>query len=1234
MTRLTKIKLVTITVIAVMAMGCLYLSDFNRFPKTAKNTAALEEKEEAGIPLQDRMDLAISQEKELTKDPATGDVPRERLVAAYQYAQQVRAATANKSAGAITGVNWFERGPNNFGGRTQAIMVDPNDGTKRTIWSGSVGGGLWKTTDILANPPAWTPVNDFFSNIAITALCHDPSNTQVMYFGSGEGWFNADAIRGNGIWKSTDGGTTWNQLGSTTGANYYYVQKMVVSATGEVYAATRNGLFKSSNGGTSWTKVLGAGTGSVTDRMSDVEIASDGTIYAGAGIFTTDGIYKSSTGNAGTWTKLNTGANSFPTAGIQRIEIACAPSNPATLYVVPAKGTTLDSIYKSTNAGLTWTAYRLPVDADGGIGNDISRGQAWYDISLCVDPNNVNVLFVGGIDIFKTSTGGTSWQQVTHWYGGFGFQEVHADQHLAMFEPGNSSVAYFGNDGGIYMTSNATVAIPTVITKHDNYNVTQFYGCAMNPTAYSNQFLAGAQDNGSHQYANPGINSTLEVTGGDGCLCHIDQNQPQYQFTSYVYNNYYRSVDGGCSFNGITSNNNGSFVNPTDYDDVNNNLYCAFSPGNYYVILNAIASNAFTPVGVAAFNGGMVTTITCSPNTLNRVFFGLNNGRIVRADNAHTAGPTATNITGAGMPATSVSCIAIETGNDNHLLVTYSSYGVNSVWETTNGGTTWTSVEGNIPDMPVWNALFSPLNNTQALLATELGVWSTDLLNGGATVWGTSNSGLANTRVTQFQLRASDKLVAASSYGRGLFTTDIFCNPNADLTVSNTVIYTNTPTQFYDGSLKATSWLWNFGDATTSNLPNPTHSYNAPGTYTVTLTINGTSTVTKTGLMQVLPNRGTPYTPAAGGNFDVNQADFGAPVNAGTGCGTATSFERGNSAVAGKNGTRSGSFAWVTSLVGNYKDNTSCYLYGPNFNFSAAGVYTLKIYRKNQFEIGYDGFRVEYSLNKGVSWTPLGVVAANWYDYANSAFASAFPINEPFFNTTKSSYSLCQWDVSAFAGNPNIAFRLVFKSDVAVTGPGVALDDFEIIAPVNAALPVVLANFTGDPKVDYNRLQWDTYSELNNSGFEIQRSADGMSFQKAGFVKGNGTAAGVHHYSFDDYEISKPLYYYRLRQIDYNGNSELSDVIAIRRGTVQMLTGNVYPNPARDELFIMLSEDFSGQVEVSIYDLAGKLLFNQTRMTGQNMLRISLDETGVAPGSYLIRIQTGGNVLVKKFFRQ
>ncbi|MEO8151287.1 MAG: PKD domain-containing protein [Bacteroidia bacterium] len=1205
---------------------------FHKINKSGESEEEKFEAMEASIPLQDRMDLAWQQEFDLTKDPATNTVPRDRLVEAFNYAQSFSSAgTVNKVAGAIPGIVWRERGPNNVGGRTRAIMVDPNDGTKKTVWAGSVGGGLWKTTDITAASPDWTPVNDLMGNLAITSIAYDPSNTQVMYFGTGEGWFNGDAIRGLGIWKTTDGGVTWNQLASTNNASFYYVERIAIAANGDVYAATTSGLRRSQNGGTTWTQVLGSGNGSVSNSISDVEISPNGTIWCGIGIFSTDGVYNSATGNTGSWTKCNTGGNGFATAGIQRVEIACAPSNANVIYAMcQGGGNGIGAIYKTVDAGVNWTSCTLPADADGGVGADMTRGQAWYDLAIAVDPNNSNTLIVGGVDLFKSANGGTSWTQIAHWYGGFGYQYVHADQHLVYYEPGNSSVIYFGNDGGIWRSTNGAAVTPTIISKDDNYNVTQFYGGALNPGYHNNQMMSGAQDNGTNQTNNAAIGSAVQVTGGDGCFCHIDQNQPQYQFSSYVFNNYYRSTNTGASFNSITADNSGSFVNPTDYDDANNNLYACHANGDYYVMLNAPASAALTTIAVAAFGGGKVTHISVSPNTSNRVFFGLNNGNVVIADNANTGTPTASNIKGGSMPGTPVSCIAIEKGNDAHLLVTYSSYGVNSVWETTNGGTTWTSVEGNLPDMPIRWALFSPVTNTQALVSTELGVWSTDLLNGGATNWAPSNTGFANVRVDMLQFRSSDSLVMAITHGRGNFTTDVFMSASPDFTSDKIITYTNKPVKFIDASYHPTSWNWDFGDGTFSTLQNPTKSYTTAGLFNVTLTINGNIPIVKSNYIQILPNRGTPYSPANGGSFDVNPLDFGADNFSGT------IWQRGNSATAGKNGVNSGSNAWVTGLAGNYVDNTDARLMTPNFNLSAAGAYTLKLYRKNSFEIGWDGMRVEYSLDKGSNWTPLATTtSAGWYDFANNATTTAFPINEAFFNNTQASYLLCQYNISALAGNSNVAFRVRFKSDGSATAPGGAIDDFEITGSVNSPLPVSMVSFKGENKNDENLLQWITASEINNQGFEVLRSADSKSFEKIGFVPAATSLASNHVYNFNDANLKSNLYYYKLRQVDLNGNEKYSNVIFIKTKNYHNESISVFPNPVHDYLNISVSESGMDNAIVKLYNLQGKLIYSNTFTTeGIKLLRLNIAELNLDKNCYLLSVQTQQNTFYKKILIQ
>ena len=503
----------------------------------AKKRGGESEAEEGCMLLQDRMDLAWEQETYMTKDPATGTVPKERLIAAKQYADELR---ASQRVTAALSVDWDERGPSNVSGRTRAILIDPNDPSGNTIFAGSVGGGLFKTTDITAASPNWTPVNNLMANLAISSLADDPSNSLVMYAGTGEGYGNGDAIRGIGIFKSVNGGLNWNLLASTNNGTFINTQRIVVTSTGVVLVCTQNGgIQRSINGGTTWAKVLGSGmgiTGANSNMSWDIELAANGDIYAAL----EGSVHKSTDGGA-----TFGAAQAFPIAP-SRVELACAPNDANYVYALIENSNAVAGICRTINGGTNWILRTEPDDIDPGIAaTDFSRGQAWYDLSIGVDPLNRDRLFVGGVDLFVSGDGAGTWTQVSHWYGGFSLQDVHADQHIVLYKPGSSSICYFGNDGGIYRSGNAGAVNPVLDFKGRNYNVTQFYACAMHPTAVTDYFLAGAQDNGSQQFTTGGINVTSEATSGDGAFCHIDQDQPLFQFTSYVQNSFFRSADGG-----------------------------------------------------------------------------------------------------------------------------------------------------------------------------------------------------------------------------------------------------------------------------------------------------------------------------------------------------------------------------------------------------------------------------------------------------------------------------------------------------------------------------------------------------------------------------------------------------------------------------------------------------------------------------------------------------------------
>jgi hypothetical protein len=754
----------------------------------------------------DRIDLAIQQDIKRTKDPHTNSVPVQRLIQAKMFKdQKLSQLNNNRLATAVPGINWIERGPANVGGRSRVVWYDLNDAGNgyKKVWAGSIGGGLWYTNDITAGSPVWNKINDLFDNIAITSFTQSSSSPNTMYFGTGEGWFNADAIEGLGIWKSTDGGLNWSQLSSTL--NFAYVQDLLIDQNGNLYATVRNrtgsqarGIQKSTDGGITWTQVLGAPlAGFVSGRGCDLELAANGDIYASIGNFSEGRIYRSSfavngisTGNVGTWTDItpNPTTNAIPAVGdnYDRIEIATAPNNANVVYgIFEGNGTSNVSSIKQYDASAnTWTSRTVPNYSGGG---PYTRDQAWYDLIASVDPNNANALYIGGIDVYKSTNNGANWTRVSDWRP-VALPYVHADIHQISYAPGSSSRIAIGCDGGIFYSADANVATPNFGDKNSGYNVTQFYAVAIHPSA-TDFFLAGAQDNGSQKFTSAGVNNTTEVTGGDGAFCHIDQDNSNIQITSYVYNNYYISTNGGASFGTLYSDpdpngGSGDFINPTDYDNTANVLYACSSEDidagpamnyvyNRYTRITGIGTtNTASLVTLSnAPTTAMITHVVVSPSVANRVYFGFDNGTLGYVNNANTGtSNTVTFLTATGVTGT-VSCIAIDPVDENHVLVTYSNYGVSSIWETTNAGTSWTSVEGNLPDMPVRWAMFDPRNSDWAIIATELGVWSTDNINGTSTDWDPTNSGLANVRVDMLQYRAGDRTIA----GRNTWSRIVYC---------------------------------------------------------------------------------------------------------------------------------------------------------------------------------------------------------------------------------------------------------------------------------------------------------------------------------------------------------------------------------------------------------------------------------------------------------------------------
>ena len=814
-------------------------------PYNQPNTNLVQDRESEE---KDRPDLAWQQDFIETMDPALGYPPVKKLKNVYQKVKEYKMLKSGIPGDGV--YNWVERGPASVAGRVRALMFDPNDATGKKVWAGGVTGGLWFNNDITSSSSSWTKVNDLWDNLSIGSIAYDPNNTNIFYVGTGEDWVGS--VRGDGIWKSSDGGSNWAQLASTNdNSDFYSIQKIVVGSNGRVIAGTNKDIFISDDGGSTWTNTTNAGI-----FVSDLEIAPDGTVYAGrgGGSNSAEGSILKSIDNGSTWTDIT------PASGQNRIELAIAPSNSNILYAVAAAGSNVAWMKKSTDAGISWTNISTPMYMDQSCTmsttDDFTRGQAWYDLILAVHPTSPDTVFVGGIDVNKSTDGGQSWKTITYWTGACA-PYSHADNHALVFRPGYDNELITGSDGGVsYSPDAGTASSPSFTVMNKGFNITQFYACAIHPDIRKNYYLAGAQDNGSHRFKMPGFDETTEVTGGDGVFCFIDQDNPDIQITSYVYNNYYLSKDGGNSFGELISDNSGSFINPADYDDYMNILYSYRNTTSLYRIKN-IDSTPIQEILPITTIAERVTHIRVSQYTIDSttLFVGTVSGMVYKITNADNTSYSVMNITGNSFPNGSISCIELG-ANENEILVTFKNYGVTSVWYTNDGGTTWTSKEGDLPDMPVRWALFNPNNRNQVIIATEVGVWSTSNFNNASPSWTPSNSGLANVRTDMLQIRQSDYQVVAATYGRGLYTSNGFSNIDdsqlgAYFSVSGSPnIFPGGNVQFEDLSTgNPTSWTWEFAGGTpaTSTDQNPIVTYDSSGTYNVTLTVSdGTNTKTTT----------------------------------------------------------------------------------------------------------------------------------------------------------------------------------------------------------------------------------------------------------------------------------------------------------------------------------------------------------------------------------------------------
>ena len=540
------------------------------------------------------------------------------------------------------------------------------------------------------------------------------------------------------------------------------------------------GLYKSVDGGENWTELSLPLTDNGNKHCpNDIEIGADGKIWVAT---TNSKLYRDGGGTIFSSTDGSTFTKAYTVPSGNRTQIAVSKSDAGKVYVLSELATGGVTIRKTKSSFVPSFAIQtktLPNDADTGISaTDFTRGQAFYNLMLEVDPTNDETVYTGGIDLFKSTDGSDSWTQFSHWYGGFGFQEVHADQHIAAFGHNDPNKIIFGNDGGVYYSADGGT---TTQSRNSGYNTAQYYTVAVGPTTAftSDYFAGGLQDNGTQltENADPtGPDNAVEIAGGDGAYTFFDQDgTDRYVITNYVYNNAISlyNFDGA----NVTINNentsNGSFINPCALDSNLDILYTNYSTsGNPIIKRYAGIKSDGTLTKTNLTDAELTTTptaltVSTHTTTSSTLLVGTILGDVLLVENAEGPTPNWTSLDGNQLVG---SVSDVEFGqSENEIFVTMHNYGVNNIWHTTNQGATWQAKDGNLPDLPVKSILQNPLNLEEVIIGTELGVWFTNNFSSANPTWNTSYNGMSNVKVLDLDLR-DDNMVFAATHGRGVFS--------------------------------------------------------------------------------------------------------------------------------------------------------------------------------------------------------------------------------------------------------------------------------------------------------------------------------------------------------------------------------------------------------------------------------------------------------------------------------
>ncbi len=776
----------------------------------------------------------LEYEYNMYKNPSTGKVPANIRKKELLYKNSRRTSTTK-----VGSESWAVRGPYNQAGRTKAFGIDTRNTNVRL--TGGASGGMFRTTDGGAN---WTKVSNSLDNPSITGVAQDPTSQDTWYYITGEAKESVHTNQSNqiytggGVFKSTDNGVTWASLSSTTPesailgsgirSDWQICNDIAMDPIdGAILVGNIGGIYRSADGGVSWSEVLDAhGLVNYGDviHLDVVKTGATTRVYYA-------GTHSSGT-NSGFFTSIdgmNWSSIGLPTSGFtgewERIRVAIAPSNSDVVWFL-AHGSSLapsnTQLLKYVKSTTTWTDRTANLPSLGGDVGDFDT-QSAYNMVLAIKPDNENYVFIGDTKLWRSSDGFASTANAsntgnTQWIGGYSpdndistYPNHHPDVHELVFLPGSNSEVISCHDGGVSQTGDITAnnGVPTdYLTPHpvtwsllnNGLYTTQTYTIAIDPsTENSSTILASFQDNGNFRTTELAETTTWteEPYGGDGSWNAVVPGG----------NTWYISQQYGTIQRNSTSTANGPGVNPSSAGQSSTNTFISpfildrnDSDIMYYAANeNLWRNNSISTItGGNPFNGtsqgwsqlsglaltGNITAMEVSVTPANVLYLGTSDGKVYKISNANSGSSvTPVNIS-TGLTSGYISSIDVDQDNADHVYVTFSNYGVVSIYRSTDAGQNWDNISGDLEENvdgsgsgPAvrWIHVFKNTDNSNIyFVGATTGLYATEVLNGTSTVWAQqATSTIGNVPVSMIRSRKIDGYLAVGTHGKGMFSTNI-----------------------------------------------------------------------------------------------------------------------------------------------------------------------------------------------------------------------------------------------------------------------------------------------------------------------------------------------------------------------------------------------------------------------------------------------------------------------------